>query len=91
MGFNVIASVLGGAANILTGVGNYNAQMDANQKGQESSREQMAFQERMSNTAHQREMVDLQQAGLNPNLAAGGNGASTPTGSQLQQLSFVCQ
>lgn len=40
------------------------------------------WQERMANSAHQREINDLKAAGLNPVLSVtGGNGATTPTGS----------
>lgn len=75
------------AAAIAQGGMTWLGQRGANQANKDIAREQMQFQERMSSTAYQRAMADMESAGLNPILAYQQGGASTPSGASAQMQS----
>lgn len=81
---SIFDSITPGLGALASGVLGFFSGQDRNSAQVAQADKQMDFQERMSSTAYQRAVADIRAAGLNPALAYGQGGASSPAGAMAQ-------
>lgn len=85
MGFGAVFAKVAPAA--IASIGNIIGGTTSAKKAKRAAAQQRAWEEEMSNTSHQREVADLNAAGLNEILSAN-DGASTPPAAEANTPQF---